>query len=131
MPARLRDVDWHPARPWGEELGPAVISGDGDRISLLRRPVAVGERKADVPARGNAVGTRQGDEQGVEVGAIALPDPETVGHVAQPPTRHRLVVVHVFVDPVVEGTGASDDTVFAGRLTLRDGADLVGDLHRR
>jgi hypothetical protein len=114
----------------GEELGPAVISGDGDRICLLRRPVAVGEREADVPARGNAVGTRQRDEQGVEVGAVALPDPETVGHVAQPPARHRLVVVHVLVDPVVERVGARHDAVLAGRLALCDGADLVVDLHR-
>src|ERR1700730_10765419 len=56
---RLRDVDRDPSMLWFEEIGPAMIAGD------LRRMFVRRQWKSNFEARGNALGSRHGDEQGM------------------------------------------------------------------
>jgi hypothetical protein len=76
-----------------------MIAGDGGRLAARRLAVAIGERESDAPARGDAGGACQHDEQRVEIGAVSLADLEAVRDVAEAEAGHALVVLHVIVDP--------------------------------
>src|SRR5207249_7905787 len=92
--ASLGDVDRNPAGAGRVELGPAMVSGHG-LVAGVGFALAVREGEADVPARGDAGGSRECDEQRMEVGAISLADLEAVRDVAEPPSRYALVVLPV------------------------------------
>src|SRR5262249_10492489 len=65
MLGRLAAVDGEPASPLDIELGPAVVAGDLPFAATLR------QRQADGEAGGDALRAGHGDDEGVEVGAVA------------------------------------------------------------
>ncbi len=120
----VRFADVHrPPLAVGIELRPAVVAVDSAVVALGR------DRGADGESRRDADGTRQRDEVGVEVGAVAVLGVARVDRIPLPPTVAVLGVAHLVDHVVVKRAGAHQ----VGRLplddVLRDLVDLVGRRH--
>src|SRR6185437_272470 len=84
----LGGVDGNPSDSSDVKLRPAMVTGD------LRVSGGGRQRKTYFESRRNAGGAGHADEEGMEVGAIAMLGCAGVDGVAVPPTRALMVVMH-------------------------------------
>ncbi len=63
------------------------------------------KRKANLEASRDALGSRHGDEKGMEVGAVAFLGVAGIEHVAVSPAGSGFVVLHGGEDVIVDGAG--------------------------
>ena len=100
------NVHGNPAFAVDIEIGPAMVPGDLAGASFGR------QREPNFEASRNALRSRHGDEQGMEVSAIAFLGIAGVENVAVAPSGPGFVVAHGGEDVVVDGAG------FIERLSL-------------
>src|SRR5260370_14994283 len=97
---RFGDVHGDPAFALWTEFRPAVIARDLAGTVLLR------DREADLELCRNLLGPGQGDEEAVEVGAVAVTALARPHRIATAPALTFLAVAHVRVHHVVYHAGA-------------------------
>ena len=110
----LGNVYRNPSLAVDVELGPAVVSSDLGGVLVGR------QRESDLEAGRDALGSSHGNEQGMEVSAVAFLRVAGIEHVAATPARSGLVVAHGGEDVVVNGAG------FVERLRF-----VLGDFGRQ
>ena len=117
----LGNVRGNPAPPVDVKLSPAVVPADGSVAALG------GQWKTNFKTGREIVGAGEGNEQAVEIGAVAESTVTGPQHVSVSITRLRLVVSHVCVDPLVQRAGQFQRFVPGKRLGVEQGQWLAID----